>query len=119
MKTYPFLDTLSPALDAKDTEKVLSLLTDDCLFQAGNTEPVKGKEAIANTLNSFFPSVKKIEHNMTDSFESGTSVVYRGMVTYTRHDDSMLTVPVCDVFKMKGDKVSEYYIYIDWSELFK
>ena len=105
-------------MDAKDTEKLLSFLTDDCLFQAGNSNPVRGKEAIAETLDNFFPAVKRIEHDMFDSFESETAAVYRGTVTYTRLDDSTLTVPVCDVFKMRNDKVAEYYIYIDWSALF-
>ncbi len=114
---YGYLEGLSPSLDAKDTEKVLSFLTDDCVFQAGNLEPVKGKKAIAETLNGFFPVVKIIEHEMSDTFESGDSVVHRGIVTYTRLDDTTLTVPVCDVFKMRDNKIAEYYIYIDWSNL--
>ncbi len=119
MEKYQFLKELSPSLDRKDTQGVLAFLSDDCLFQAGNSEPVKGKEAIGNTLDNFFPNVKAINHNMTDVFESGDSVVHRGMVTYTRLDGSLLAVPVCDVFKMEDNKIKEYYIYVDWSELFK
>lgn len=119
MKTHHFLDQLAPALDAKDTDKVLSLLAEDCLFQAGNNEPIVGKTAIAESLNTFFSAIKSIRHEMTDTFESGSNAVYRGHVTYTREDDSQLTVPVCDVFKINNQKITAYYIYIDWSDLFK
>lgn len=117
MENYKYLEELSPSLDEKDTEKVLSFLTDDCIFQAGNLGPVKGKETIAETLNGFFATVNGINHEMSDTFESGDAVVHRGMVTYTRLNNTTLTVPVCDVFKMRDGKIAEYYIYIDWSEL--
>ncbi len=52
-------------------------------------------------------------------FESDDSLVHRGDVTYTRLDNSVLTVNFCDVFKIRRSLISEYYIYIDWSELFK
>lgn len=37
---------------------------------------------------------------------------------YRNFDDSTLKVPVCDVLKIRENKITEYYIYIDWSELF-
>lgn len=76
-----------------------------------------GKEQIGNALDAFFRKVRGISHQLDDRFESGRTAVYRGQVTYTRHDGSTLTVPVCDVFKLEGDKIKEYYIYIDWSDL--
>ncbi len=115
---YTQLDSLSQALDNKDVERVLSYLSPECLFQAGNNPPVRGQENIRATLEAFFPSVKSIKHDLYDSFSSGKSVVYRGSVVYERLDGSMLKVPVCDVFKMEGGKIKEYYIYIDWNALF-
>ncbi|MCT4646983.1 MAG: nuclear transport factor 2 family protein [Carboxylicivirga sp.] len=117
-RKYKHLDKLSVALDNKQLNKVLEFLTDDCILKAGNGEPVMGKDNIANTFESFFPAVKSIAHDVKDIFESGNSLVHRGTVTYTRLDGSQLTVPFCDVFKMEGTLISEYYIYIDWSELF-
>jgi ketosteroid isomerase-like protein len=118
-RKFKHVDTLSEALDSQQLDKVLELLTDDCIMKAGNGEPVKGKENIGKTFESFFPAVKSIAHDVTDIFESDNSLVHRGTVTYTRLDGSQLTVPFCDVFKMEGTRISEYYIYIDWSELFK
>ena len=111
-------DTLSTVLDSKQVDKVLDYLTDDCLFVAGNSEPITGKEAIKATLEHFFTATKSTNHQVTDIFESEDSLVHRGTVTYTRLDNTQLTVPFCDVFKMKGKLINEYHIYIDWSELF-
>ena len=118
-RKYSHIDTLSNALDSKNLERVLEHLTDGCVLIAGNGEAVNGKENIGKVFEDFFPAVKSTAHNVTDIFESGESLVHRGTVTYTHLDDSQLTVPFCDVFKMKGDLINEYYIYIDWSELFK
>ncbi|MGL4652027.1 nuclear transport factor 2 family protein [Cetobacterium sp.] len=117
-RKYKNFDNLSKALDSKNTEVVLEYLTDNCIFQAGNIPAVQGKEAIKNIFDQFYLAVKSITHEITDIFESGDSVVQRGTVTYTRLDGSTLKVPVCDVLKISDNKIAEYYIYIDWSELF-
>ncbi|NOU58309.1 nuclear transport factor 2 family protein [Marinifilum caeruleilacunae] len=117
-RKYQKTDALSEALDSKNLEKVLEFISEDCVLIAGNGEAVRGKENIGKVFEGFFPAVKSTKHDVTDIFESGESLVHRGMVTYTRLDDSQLTIPFCDVFKMKDDLIREYYIYIDWSELF-
>ncbi|WP_430817424.1 nuclear transport factor 2 family protein [Carboxylicivirga sp. RSCT41] len=117
-RKFKNIDALSEALDAKLLDRVLSFLTEDCLFVAGNGEVVKGKANIRKVFEGFFPAVRSTAHNVSDIFESGNSLVHRGTVTYTRLDGSQLTVPFCDIFKMEGTLINEYYIYIDWSELF-
>jgi limonene-1,2-epoxide hydrolase len=118
-RRYGHVDSLSEALDNKQLNRVLAFLTDDCVFVAGNGEPVRGKGNIKIVFEEFFQAIKSTAHIVTDMFESDDSLVNRGDVTYTRLDNSVLTVNFCDVFKMRGDLIKEYYIYIDWSELFK
>ncbi|MCT4638403.1 MAG: nuclear transport factor 2 family protein [Bacteroidales bacterium] len=118
-RRYGHVDSLSEALDNKQLNRVLAFLTDDCVFVAGNGEPVRGKENIKIVFEEFFQAIKSTAHIVTDMFESDESLVHRGDVTYTRLDNSILTVNFCDVFKMREDLIREYYIYIDWSELFK
>ncbi len=117
-RKYRKIDQLSKALDAKNIDKVLNYLDKDCIFQAGNQEIIQGKEQIRLLLEGFFKNVNATKHNIKDIFESDTFLVHRGTVTYTRLDHSILSVPFCDVFKMKEEKIIEYTIYIDWSELF-
>ena len=116
-RRYAHVDQMTPALDAQDVETILSLLTDDCYFQAGNTPAVTGKEVIGRVFRDFFPRLKQVQHEIRDIFESEDRAVYCGYVTYTRPDDTELRVPVCDVFELVDNKIRAYYIYIDWSAL--
>lgn len=118
-RKHSHIDNLSSLLDNKDSSGVMGFLTDDCLFQAGNNEVIQGKSTIKASMDTFFDAIKTTNHHIEEIFESENTSVHRGKVTYTRLDDSQLTVPFCDVFKMEGTLISEYYIYIDWSELFK
>ena len=107
------------AIDTKDTDKFCSFITDDGVFRFGNMPPVTGQEKIHELVGGFFASLKALAHTVPDSWEIGDVVITRGEVTYTRHDDSKHTVPFCNVFKMAGDKIADYAIYIDNSELYK
>ncbi|MEM9366643.1 MAG: nuclear transport factor 2 family protein [Planctomycetota bacterium] len=118
MTDYSHLESFSPAIDTMVTDNVLAYLSDDCMLQAGNANPITGKEAIKDVFENLYASIRAIHHQIDDHFSAGDKVVYRGTVTYRRKDDSMLTVPFCDVFRIKDDKICEYFIYIDWHELF-
>jgi hypothetical protein len=41
-----------------------------------------------------------------------------GVVTYTRHDASVVSFPFANVFQLRGEKVCSYHIYADISPLF-
>ncbi|MEM6468072.1 MAG: nuclear transport factor 2 family protein [Planctomycetota bacterium] len=119
MTDYSYLESFSPAIDTMVTGNVLAYLSDDCMLQAGNAEPITGKAAIKAVFDNLYASIEAIHHSIDDHFSAGDKVVYRGTVTYKRKDDSMLTVPFCDVFRIKDDNICEYYIYIDWHVLFE
>lgn len=101
------------------TDNVIAYLTDDCMLQAGNAERIVGKPAIRAVFDNLYDTIQTIHHQIDDHFSAGDKAVYRGTVTYKRRNDSMLTVPFCDVFRIKDGKICEYYIYIDWHELFQ
>ncbi|MEM9351695.1 MAG: nuclear transport factor 2 family protein [Planctomycetota bacterium] len=118
-KPYAFLDDLTPALDSMVTADVLAFLTEDCLLQAGNFEPVRGKAAIAAAFDNLYSRIKGLRHTIVEDFAGGGRVTYRGSVTYKLKDDTLLTVPFCDVFTIEDDLIAEYLIYIDWSGVFQ
>lgn len=119
MRLHSFIDDLSPAIDTMVTANVLAFLTEDCLLQPGNQNVVKGTQAIAEMFDSLYASIRSISHTIVDRFAVDDSATYRGIVTYRRLDNSELTVPFCDIFKVEKSKIVEYYIYIDWHELFE
>jgi hypothetical protein len=113
-----WVEEMFAAIDAFDVERFLSFLAPDCLFRFGNAEPVMGHEAIGNVVGGIFSALKGISHANLEAWSHARVVISTGEVTYTRLDESTLTVPFAVVFKLKGTLVQEYLIYADASQLF-
>jgi ketosteroid isomerase-like protein len=109
---------LFKAIDAFDTETFLSFLSDGAVFRFGNMPPVAGKDNIRPFLEGFFQSIKAIRHDQVEVWEQDDVKLMNGRVTYTRHDGSRLTVYFANTFKMEGDRIGEYLIFVDTSRLY-
>ena len=109
---------LFAAIDRRDADGFADLLTEDVVFTFGNAEPVHGRDAARAAVAGFFGAVAGLRHELQDTWTCGEAVVTRGLVTYTRHDDSTLTVPFADVFLTADGRIASYQIYIDTSQLF-
>ena len=118
MEDAGWVKRLFSSIDNMDTEAFLSFLEDDALFRFGSEQVVTGKEAIGETIGGFFASIKGLRHDILEIwFEAGT-VICRGEVTYTRIDDSDVTLPFVDILRMRGKRIGEYLIYIDIKPLY-
>jgi hypothetical protein len=101
-----------------DMEAFLGFLENDAMFRFGSAQEVRGKEAIRETLEGFFASINDLSHKILETwFETGT-VICRGEVTYTRADDSNITIPFVNILGMRGNRIREYLIYIDIKPLY-
>ena len=107
------------AIDAKDTNRLVSYMTDDAIFTFANIPSVEGKSNISGFLDNFFNSIKAISHTEIESWQSGKVWFVTGKVTYTRHNDSILKAPFGVMLKMNGNLVKDYQIFVDASELYK
>jgi ketosteroid isomerase-like protein len=112
------IEQLFQSIDTRNTDAFLTFLTDDVMFRFGNAEPVKGKEEVGNAVQGFFESIQALSHDLHEILEHPDAVVCHGMVTYTRHDSSTLTVPFANIFGMSGDSIRDYLIFIDVSQLY-
>ncbi len=106
------------SIDAKDLDSFLKVLTDDAVLRFGNAPEVHGKDGIGEAIGGFFGAIKSLKHDLTEIHITDDTVAVEGFVSYVRMDNSELSVPFCDVFGMKGDLISRYFIYIDISALF-
>lgn len=111
------MKNLFQAIDHKDTETFTQFLSAQAKFRFGNAPVVEGRANIATVVGGFFASVKALSHCVTETWRTPTGVICQGMVTYTRHDNTTLTVPFCNIFKVNEDLIEEYLIYVDISEL--
>ncbi|MES2765051.1 MAG: nuclear transport factor 2 family protein [Bacteroidota bacterium] len=106
------------AIDTMNTDKFASFIAEDGTLTFGNNPSVTGRENIHAVIDGFFKAIAGISHKVQNVLEADGHVIMRGTSTYTRHDGSRLTTPFCNVFKMEGDKIKTYDIYIDLSQLF-
>lgn len=111
------IEAVLKAIDTKDIEGFISFLTEDCKFKFCNLEPVIGKDNIRNFVAGFAETVKAFRHDVKESWEISETIACHGIVSYTRKDDSILSVPFATIFKLDRHRIAEYLIFADTSEL--
>ena len=109
---------LYEAIDAKDTKRFLSFLTETAQFRFANHPPAVGQAAIGAAVDGFFASIRASRHDILNNWEPPGHLVSQGMVTYTRHDGGSVTLPFVNVFAMRGKLVQDYLIYVDITPLY-
>ncbi|MCB8999348.1 MAG: nuclear transport factor 2 family protein [Bacteroidales bacterium] len=110
---------LFKSIDESDTKTFLTFLDDNANFKFANMPVVSGKKNIGEFLDGFFKSIRSLSHKNLEIYELEGIRFVNGNVTYTRHDGSTLSVDYSNTFKMKGDKIFDYLIFVDNSELYK
>ena len=113
------IQDLFKAIDAFDTRKFASYLDENANLRFANMPVVSGKNNIFEFVAAFFQGIKGIRHKNLEIWELEGIRFVVGNVTYTRHDKSTLSVDFSNTFKLKGDRIKEYRIFIDNSELFR
>lgn len=109
---------LFSSIDDKNVEKFSSFLSEDCSFRFGNLPAVHGVDGISEFVDGFFKSIETLKHDILDIWTVPGGAICHGMVTYTRHDKSILSVPFSNIFKIDNGKVCEYLIFADTSQLY-
>ena len=88
-------------------------MTDDVRLQLGNADVVEGKAEFVEALDTFFVSVAGVRHVVTDVWSDRDVVVAELRVHYTRLDGTELTLPCCNVFRLRDGAVADYRVYMD------
>ncbi len=119
MSTDNYIKDMYRVVDAMEGAKLAEMMTENGIFRFANIPAVKGREAIAAFLDSFYQSIQKIEHSQLEDWQVDDVRFATGIVSYTRHDNSSLSVPFSVILKMQGDLIHEYLIFVDTSELYQ
>ena len=106
-------------VDTKNGAALAALMTEDGIFQFANMPPVTGRTEITAFLDQFYQSIKGISHEQVEDWMTDDTRFAIGRVTYTRHDDSTLSMPFSVVLRMQQGLIAEYLIFADTSELYK
>ena len=110
---------LFASIDAMDTESFLSFIHKDATFRFGSTPAVTGHAEIRVAVEGFFASFAALRHDLQQVIADGDAVACEGEVTYTRHDGSKITLPFANVFRIDGELILQYRVYIDIAPLFQ
>jgi ketosteroid isomerase-like protein len=101
------------AFDSKDIGALAAFMTDDVRLRLGNAEPVEGKSAFVEAVNAFLASVTGFRHEVLNVWSDGDALIAEFDVHYTRLDGREVTIPCCNVFRLRDGLVAEYRSYID------
>jgi limonene-1,2-epoxide hydrolase len=115
---HRLLDDLFESIDEQHVDRFLRFLADDAIFRFGSAEPVKGQAEIREAVSEFFASIAGCRHVLGTILADNGTLVCEGEVTYTRQDESEITLPFVNVFEFEGELISHYKIYADSGPLY-
>ena len=108
--TIAVLDGFASAFNAHDADKIVSYMTDDCIFEASagpdaDGEKFVGKEAVKKAFEDIFKNYPDAKWRNPRHFISGDRAVSEWTFTGTKSDGSKVEVTGCDLFTFKGEKI--------------
>jgi ketosteroid isomerase-like protein len=106
------------AFDLNDISTLATLVTHDVRLQLMNSDAVEGQHAFATAVGAFHESIAGVRHEILDLWVDGETVVAELRVHYTRHDGRGVTLPCCNVFRLRGGCVYDYRSYMDISPVY-
>ena len=114
----PGHETLFEDIDSMDPDRYARHLREDVVMRFGNGEPVVGRVAVRDAWAAFCADLHGVSHDLVERWEAGAATIVEARVTYTRADDSTVTVPVVTIYRASGDLIDDYRIFIDLAPLF-
>jgi ketosteroid isomerase-like protein len=106
------------AFDAKDVERLASLVDEEVRMRLGNAEEAQGKPAFVEEVRAFLSSVASFQHHILDVWHDSDALIVQLEVVYTRHDGREVTLPCCNVFRLRSGLVVDYRVYMDISPVY-
>ena len=103
-------------MDAGDVDAMVAHMTDDVSTQFGNQPEVFGKTAFRELFKQVGGAIKGLHHEVLDlwhAVEDFDVWLARLNVSYQLLDGSTVTLPCCNVFRMRGDLICDYRVYMD------
>lgn len=105
------LDSFANAFNAHDVNAILSLMTDDCIFEASagpdvNGEKFVGRAAVIKAFENVFTTFPDAHWGNSKHFISGDRAVSEWIFSGTKQDGSRVEVTGCDLFTFRNGKIA-------------
>lgn len=104
------LERMAEGFNAHDLDAIMSLFTDDCVFESPRgPEPwgrrFVGREAVREGLGTRFTTIPDVHYGGGSHFVAGDRGVSEWTLTGTTVDGVDLNVRGCDIWTFRDDKV--------------
>lgn len=109
-KTIALLDSFASAFNAHDVDKIMSFMTEDCIFEASagpdvNGEKFIGRGAVKKAFEDVFKNYPDAKWSNPHHFISGDRAVSEWTFVGTKADGSKVEVTGCDLFTFRDGKI--------------
>ena len=109
--TLSFLDAFADAWNRHDTDAILSMMTQDCIFEASRGPDAKGtvytgQDEVRRGVDEVFATFPDAQWNGPRHFVAGDRGVSEWVFTATSPDGSRVEVQGCDVFTFRDGKIA-------------
>ncbi len=117
-------DLYTNAVDRKDAKGFANAFTATGTLRFGNNDTLHGPAAIEQAIAQFFTSFQSLTHESRGSFLANDILFLEAIVTYTRHDQRVVSIPALTVFHLAGANASgtlvadDCRIYVDLTPLY-
>ena len=113
MDISDLLHEVFATFDARDVATLAAFVTDDVQLRLGNAEMIQGRAAFVDAVSAFLGSIAGVRHEILHVFTDRDVAIVEFDVLYTRHDTNVVTLPCCNVFRLRDGLIAEYRSYID------
>jgi limonene-1,2-epoxide hydrolase len=106
------------AWSRRNVEEILGFFANDAVYHNIPMDPVRGKDAIRQVLQSFVPPAEKIDFEMVHLAAVG-SVVFTERVDRFVMGGKSVALPVAGVFEVRDGKIAAWRDYFDMQSWLK
>ena len=109
--TTMLLESLFEAFNAHDAAKVVSLMTEDCIFEAAAGAEMfgarhTGRAAVKAAFENVWKGLPDVRWDVVRHFHTGDRAVSEWVFRATRPDGSKIEVQGCDLFTLRDGRVA-------------
>jgi ketosteroid isomerase-like protein len=106
-------ESLFGALEARDADGVLALLSDDVTLRIAQHPALVGQVAVREWLDTHLADLKRLAHSITDVRGDEDAIIAEAEVSVVRSDGRSATVPAALSLRLRGDRITRAQWYGD------
>ena len=106
-------------VDSFQLDKLAAWFADDINLRFANNPIINDKQTAVDALGGFYSTIAGLRHKSEALIGSGDEVVQQSIVTYTRKDGRLVSMPVSSYLRRnRAGKLSRLWICIDINPLY-